>query len=110
MATKPAAKAKPAPKAAGTPAKSVKPPKAVNAPNALQRPLQPSKDLAAIVGAETLPRGEVVSKVWAYIKANKLQNPENRREIVADGKLRKVFGKDKVTMFEMNKHLAQHLT
>jgi upstream activation factor subunit UAF30 len=56
-----------------------------------------------------LPRGEVVSKVWEYIKANNLQNPENRREILADDKLRKVFGKDKVTMFEMNKHLAQHL-
>jgi upstream activation factor subunit UAF30 len=56
-----------------------------------------------------LPRGEVVSKVWEYIKANNLQNPENRREILADDKLRKVFGKDRVTMFEMNKHLAQHL-
>ena len=43
-------------------------------------------------------------------QAHNLQNPENRREILADDKLRKVFGKDKVTMFEMNKHLAQHLT
>jgi|SRR3954468_16173674 upstream activation factor subunit UAF30 len=77
--------------------------------NALQQPLQPSEELAAVVGSETLPRGEVVSKVWAYIKANNLQNPENRREILADDKLRKVFGKDKVNMFEMNKHLAQHL-
>src|SRR5918994_145100 len=77
--------------------------------NALQQPLQPSEDLAAVVGSETLPRGEVVSKVWAYIKAHNLQNPENRREILADDKLRKVFGKDKVTMFEMNKHLALHL-
>jgi chromatin remodeling complex protein RSC6 len=51
----------------------------------------------------------VVSKVWDYIKAHDLQNPGNRREILADAKLRKVFGKDKVTMFEMNKHLAQHL-
>ena len=41
---------------------------------------------------------------------NYVQNPESRREILADDKLRKVFGKDKVTMFEMNKHLAQHLT
>jgi upstream activation factor subunit UAF30 len=46
---------------------------------------------------------------WGYIKSHNLQNPENRREILADDKLRKVFGKDKVTMFEMNKHLAQHL-
>src|SRR5438270_5818119 len=77
--------------------------------NALQQPLQPSKELAAVVGSEALPRGAVVSKVWEYIKAHGLQNPENRREILADDTLRKVFGKDKVTMFEMNKHLAQHL-
>ncbi|MBP0495032.1 SWIB/MDM2 domain-containing protein [Pararoseomonas indoligenes] len=80
-----------------------------NKPNALQQPLQPSEALAAVVGSEKLARGEVVSKVWAYIKANKLQNPKDGREILADDKLREVFGKDKVTMFEMNKHLAQHL-
>ena len=94
-----------------TPTKKA-PPKATGdaKPNALQKPLQPSKELAAVVGSGQLPRGEVVSKIWAYIKSNNLQNPENRREILADDKLRKVFGKDKVTMFEMNKHLAQHLT
>jgi upstream activation factor subunit UAF30 len=79
-------------------------------PNALQKPLQPSKELAAVVGSSPLPRGEVVSKVWEYIKKNNLQNPENRREILADAKLEPVFGKKKVTMFEMNKHLAQHLS
>ena len=79
-------------------------------PNALQKPLQPSEELAAVVGPAPLPRGEVVSKVWDYIRTNNLQNPENRREILADDKLRPVFGKDKVTMFEMNKHLARHLT
>jgi len=78
--------------------------------NALQQPLKPSEELAAVVGSGPLPRGEVVSKMWEYIKSNNLQNPENRREILADDKLRKVFGKDKVTMFEMNKHLARHLT
>ena len=78
-------------------------------PNALQQPLQPSTDLAAVVGAQPLSRGEVVSKVWDYIRSNNLQNPEDRREILADDKLRKVFGKDRVTMFEMNKHLARHL-
>jgi chromatin remodeling complex protein RSC6 len=78
-------------------------------PNALQKPLQPSEELAAVVGTSPLSRGEVVSKIWKYIRANNLQNPENRREILADDKLRKVFGKDKVTMFEMNKHLTQHL-
>ena len=79
-------------------------------PNALQQPLRPSEALAAVVGPGPLPRGEVVSKVWDYIKSNNLQNPENRREILADDKLGKVFGMDKVTMFEMNKHLARHLT
>ncbi len=79
--------------------------------SALAKPLQPSNELAAVVGSSPLPRTEVVSKVWEYIKANNLQNPENKREILADDKLRPVFGgKDKVTMFEMNKHFAQHLS
>ena len=76
---------------------------------ALMKPLQPSKELAAVVGSDPLPRPEVVSKVWDYIKKNNLQNPANKREIKADDKLRAVFGKDSVSMFEMNKHLAQHL-
>lgn len=109
MTTKPAAKTK-ASKTGDKTSKTAKPRKEGAAPNALQKPLQPSKELAVIVGSGALARGEVVSKVWAYIKANNLQNPENRREIVADDNLRKVFGKDKVTMFEMNKYLAQHLT
>ena len=75
----------------------------------LARPVTPSADLAAITGSAPLPRSEVVSKVWDHIRKNNLQNPQNKREIIADDKLRKVFGKDKVTMFEMNKHLAQHL-
>jgi chromatin remodeling complex protein RSC6 len=79
-------------------------------PNALQQPLQPSPQLAAVVGSGKLARGEVVSKIWDYIKKNKLQNPQNKREIIADVKLKPVFGgKDRVSMFEMNKHLAQHL-
>src|SRR5215211_5086206 len=76
---------------------------------ALMKPLQPSKELAAVVGSDPLPRAEVVSKVWDYIKTHKLQNPQNKRVIMADDKLEKVFGKKSVTMFEMNKHLAQHL-
>ena len=84
-------------------------PKAGSKPNALQQPLQPSAELAAVVGEGTMARGEVVSKVWEYIKANKLQNPDDGREILADDKLKKVFGKPKVTMFEMNKFLAAHL-
>src|SRR4051794_18512559 len=80
-----------------------------NLRDALMKPLQPSKELAAVVGSKPLPRPEVVSKIWDYIKRNKLQNPQNKREIRADDKLRPVFGKDSVSMFEMNKHLAQHL-
>lgn len=76
----------------------------------LARPVTPSPDLAAIVGKDPLPRSEVVSKVWAHIRDNNLQNPENKREIVADDKLQKVFGKDRCTMFEMNKHLSRHLS
>jgi chromatin remodeling complex protein RSC6 len=86
--------------------------KAAKKPNpALTKPLQPSNELAAVVGTSPLPRTEVVSKVWEYIKANNLQNPANKREILADDKLRAVFdGKDKVSMFEMNKHFARHLS
>lgn len=78
---------------------------------ALMKPLQPSTELAAVVGSAPLPRTEVVSKVWEYIKANNLQNPENKREILADDKLQPIFGgKSKVSMFEMNKYFAQHLS
>ena len=79
-------------------------------PNALQQPLKPSAELGAVVGSGEITRGDVVKKVWEYIKANNLQNPQNKREIVADDKLKPVFGGlDKVSMFEMNKHLAKHL-
>ena len=76
----------------------------------LARPVTPSPALAAIVGPNPLPRSEVVSKVWDHIKANNLQNPQNKREIIADDKLRPVFGTDRCTMFEMNKHLSKHLS
>ena len=83
---------------------------AAKKPNALQQPLSPSPQLAAVVGSGQITRGDVVSKIWAYIKRNNLQNPANKREILADDKLRPVFdGKSKVSMFEMNKHLAKHL-
>lgn len=103
--SKPAAKT-----AAKAPAKAgadTKPAKA--AQSAFTKPLQPSAALAAVVGSDPLPRTEVVSKMWEYIKKHKLQNEANKREILADAKLSAVFGKDKVTMFEMNKFLAMHL-
>ena len=76
----------------------------------LARPVTPSADLAQITGSDPLPRSQVVSKMWDYIRKNNLQNPENKREIVADDKLKKIFGVDRVSMFEMNKHLSRHLS
>ena len=75
----------------------------------IHAPVTPSKELGAIVGTDALPRSQVISKVWEYIKGHNLQNPENKREIVADEKLKKVFGKDRATMFEMNKYISAHL-
>lgn len=76
---------------------------------ALSKPLTPSPELAAIVGAEPLPRTEVVKKMWEYIKKHDLQNPANKRNILADDTLRPIFGKDEVTMFEMTKLVSAHL-
>jgi len=101
-AKKPAAK-KAAPKKAGKPA--VK-----RTPNAgFMKPMTPSAMLAAVVGAMPLPRTEVVKKVWEYIKKNKLQDAINKRMINADEKLRAIFGKAQVSMFEMTKILNKHL-
>ncbi|KKC24619.1 SWIB/MDM2 domain-containing protein [Sphingomonas sp. SRS2] len=75
----------------------------------LHRPVQPSKELGEIVGDKPLTRANVVSAVWDYIKKNKLQDPKGGRNIKADDKLAKVFGKKEATMFEMNKHLSSHL-
>jgi len=73
-------------------------------------PVTPSADLAKIVGKGDLPRSEVVSKVWEYIKKNSLQDPKDGRQINADENLGKIFGKKSATMFEMNKFLSAHLT
>ena len=77
--------------------------------DALQKPLTPSADLAVIVGKDPLPRGQVVSKVWDYIKKHDLQDAKDRRQINGDAALQKIFGKPSCSMFEMNKHLAAHL-
>jgi len=78
--------------------------------NGLQKPMTPSSELVAVIGAGPVARSDAVKKMWDYIKAHNLQNPANKREILADDKLKPVFGgKDKVTMFEMNSHLAKHL-
>ena len=76
----------------------------------LAREVQPSADLAAVVGNSAMPRTEVTKKVWDYIKANGLQDQTNKRMINADAKLKKVFGgKDQVSMFEMTKLISNHL-
>jgi len=68
-----------------------------------------SEPLAAVLQVENLSRPQVVKQLWVYIKGNELQNPENKREILCDVKLRAVFGVDKIDMFKMNKVLGQHL-
>ncbi len=78
--------------------------------SAFNKALTPSPDLAAVIGSTPLPRTEVVKKIWDYIKSNNLQNPANKRNILADAKLKAVFGKDEVTMFEMTGLLGKHLS
>jgi upstream activation factor subunit UAF30 len=101
-------KAKPAKKTATkkTAAKTSK-----RKPNAaFMSPLTPSAALAEVVGGKPLARTEVVKKLWAYIKSQKLQDPKNRRNVRADDVLSKIFsGKKVVSMFEMAKHLNKHL-
>jgi chromatin remodeling complex protein RSC6 len=77
---------------------------------AFMKPLTPSAALAEVVGSKAMPRTEVVKKIWAYIKKNKLQDSKNKRMINADAKLKPVFGgKNQVSMFDMAKHLAKNL-
>ncbi|MBY0453583.1 MAG: SWIB/MDM2 domain-containing protein [Burkholderiaceae bacterium] len=79
-------------------------------PNAaFMKPLTPSAELAAVVGAAPLPRTEIISKLWVYIKANNLQDAANKRNINADAKLKKVFGKPQVSMFEMAGLIGKHV-
>lgn len=76
---------------------------------AFMKLLTPSADLALIIGKESLPRTEVVQKLWKYIKENNLQNEVNKRIINADSKLLNVFGKPQVSMFEMAGLIGKHL-
>ncbi len=68
-----------------------------------------SPELEAVIGKGPLSRGEVVKKMWDYIKKHNLQNPANKRNIFADDKLMPIFGKKEVTMFEMTKLVSGHL-
>lgn len=79
--------------------------------SAFMKPMKISSDLAAVVGKGPMPRSQVVKKLWVYIKKNNLQDPKNRRNIVADANLKKVFsGKAVVNMFEMTKLVSKHLS
>ena len=73
------------------------------------KPVQPDDVLAAVVGAKPLPRTELTKKLWDYIKKNGLQDKKVKTQINADDKLKAVFGKKSVTMFEMTKLVSGHL-
>lgn len=78
---------------------------------ALLKPLNLSEELEAVVGKGPMPRGQVVKKMWEYIKKHDLQNPKNKRNIIADDKLMPLFGgKKEVTMFEMTKLVSGHMS
>lgn len=111
-AKKVAAKAAPATKAAAPAKKAAEkaPAKKRTVNAAFMKALTPSAALAAVVGAAPLPRTEVVSKLWAYIKKNGLQDATNKRNINSDAKLKEVFGKAQVTMFEMAGLIGKHLS
>ena len=109
-ARRPAAK-KPMKKAATRRAAPRKKSGAKRKPNAaFMKPMTPDSMLAAVVGNTPMPRTEVTSKLWGYIKKNNLQDKTNRRMINADDKLKDVFGgKRQVSMFEMTKLVSRHL-
>lgn len=105
-----AKKAAPAKKATAkkATAKKAKAPRKANA--AFMKAMKPSAALAEVVGTSSLPRTEVVKKLWVYIKKHNLQNPKNKRNILADAKLLKVFGKKEVSMFELAGLIGKHLS
>ncbi|MDZ7892496.1 MAG: SWIB/MDM2 domain-containing protein [Rhodoferax sp.] len=111
VAVKAAAPAKkaaaPAKKAAAPVKKAPAKKRTVNA--AFMKALTPSSALAAVVGSAALPRTEVVSKLWTYIKKHGLQDAANKRNINADAKLKEIFGKAQVTMFELAGLIGKHL-
>lgn len=115
MATAKKATAKKAAPAKKTAAKKAAPAKKATAkkrtPNAaFMKAMTPSAALAAVIGATPVPRTEVVSKLWVYIKKHGLQDSVNKRNINADEKLKAVFGKKQVTMFELAGLIGKHLS
>ena len=107
---KPIAKAAPATKTAAKKAPAKKAPAKKRAPSAaFMKAMTPSAALAAIIGDKALPRTEVTKKIWEYIKKNELQDKAKRTMINADAKLKEVFKKAQVSMFEMTKLINEHL-
>jgi DNA topoisomerase-3 len=109
---KAAGKTAPAKKAAAKTTKAAKATKAEakpKAPRKVSAGFLPSAELAHVIGPEAVARTEVIKKIWDYIKANGLQDATNKRAINADAKLRPVFGKDQVTMFELAGIAGKHL-
>lgn len=78
--------------------------------SAFMKPLNVSEELAAVVGKGPMPRSEVTKKIWVYIKGNNLQDPKDKRNIIADEKLKKVFGKGEVHMMKMAGLISKHLS
>jgi DNA topoisomerase-1 len=68
-----------------------------------------SDDLAKLLNAKELSRPEVTKQLWDYIKANKLQNPTNKRQIIPDAALAKIIGKDPIDMMKLSALLSKHL-
>ncbi|HEY2189521.1 MAG TPA: SWIB/MDM2 domain-containing protein [Caldimonas sp.] len=102
---------KAAKKVAKAPAKKAKAPAKKRTPNAaFMKAMTPSSSLAAIIGDRPVPRTEVTKKVWEYIKKNNLQDATKRTMINADAKLREIFKKGQVSMFEMTKLINNHLS
>ncbi|MEY8877168.1 MAG: SWIB/MDM2 domain-containing protein [Leptothrix sp. (in: b-proteobacteria)] len=113
MATAKKAATKPAPAPTAAVAEKAAPAEAgaKRAPNAaFMKPMKPSAALAAVIGAEPAPRTEVTKKVWEYIKKHNLQDAANKRNINADAKLKAIFMKDQVSMFEMTKLISNQLS
>ncbi|MDB5958313.1 SWIB/MDM2 domain-containing protein [Ramlibacter sp.] len=98
-----------APAAKKAPAKKAAPAKKRTPNAAFMKPLTPDQQLAAVVGPAPLPRTEIVSKLWAYIKKNKLQDQQNKRMVNGDDKLKALFGKSQVSMFEMAGLIGKHV-
>ena len=97
-------------KKAAAPAKKAAAPAKKRTPNAaFMKALTPSAALGAVVGSTPLPRTEIVSKLWVYIKKNDLQDKVNKRLINADAKLKEIFGKAQVSMFELAALIGKHV-